>query len=83
MPRVKNVWSYTSTLQYALMACCPVKKRTGTNLPLPSLDYLTMLFVLYGLRNVRWQNDYEIINLKDCGTKLSGAAVSETRNSVI
>jgi hypothetical protein len=34
---VKNVWSCTSTPQYAFMAWCSVKKSTGITLPLPQL----------------------------------------------
>jgi hypothetical protein len=42
--KVKNVWSYTSTPQYAFMAWSSVKKRTGTTLPLP---YLPLNMVMY------------------------------------
>jgi hypothetical protein len=35
---VKNVWSYTSTLQYPFMVWCSVKeKNRGTTLPVPLL----------------------------------------------
>jgi len=30
MPRLENAWSYTSTLQYAFMAWCLIKKSTET-----------------------------------------------------
>jgi hypothetical protein len=36
---VKNAWSYNFTPQYAFMAWYPIKKSTGTTLPLPVIYY--------------------------------------------
>jgi hypothetical protein len=40
---VKNEWSYTSSPQYAFMACCSVKKSTGTTLYLLYFNVLLLL----------------------------------------
>jgi hypothetical protein len=57
VPRSKNAWSYTSTLQYVFMAWCLVKHRynftfTFTNLLSTTLYYDTVTFLIHSLSTI-------------------------------
>jgi len=44
---VKNVWSYTSTPQYAFMVWCSIKKSTGATLLLPVSSVLEIITLMH------------------------------------